>query len=158
MKNHEAAYILRKAGASYKEIIGVVKVSENTLTAWSKKYNWEHRITEDTLFAETSTERVRKLIQHNLTILGAISERKMEAIKDLSKAEVVDLEKALTDKGSVDALQKLFTTIKGKELQWEKIVRIVRELSEFIDETNPDLAKQIQVYAHDFLDAKRKDA
>jgi len=156
MEKHQAGYILKKNGASHTEISIIQKVSLNTVTTWSKKYNWDERISEELLFADTSGEKTRRLIQHNLTILEAIAERRMEAIKDIDKADISDLEKALTDKGQVDALQKLFTTIKGKELDWEKIVKIVRELVEYVANEKPDLASALQPIAHEYLNEKRQ--
>lgn len=158
MNKHHAGFLLRKSGASHREIAQILKVSENTVTTWSKKYKWEEEITKDFLFEQTAGENVRFLIQHDSQILKAIAIKKTELLGDLDSADIGELEKALTSKGSVDALQKLFTTIKGKELDWEKVVKIIRELTEYVDEHDSKLSKALQPLAHDFLNSKRKQS
>lgn len=156
MEKHHAAYLSKKAGASQKEIARIYKVTENTVTAWSKKYKWSEKMEEEFLFDETAGENVRFLIQHDSKILRAIAERKSKVLEDINNAEIDDLQQALTNKGSVDALQKLFTTIKGKELDFEKVIKIVRELVVYVADANQKLAQDLQPYAHEYLNDKRK--
>ncbi|GAB3734956.1 hypothetical protein [Spirosoma lituiforme] len=60
------------------------------------------------------------------------------------------------DKGEVDALAKMFAQVKGKELTFDNLVNLIRELLEFLNQKSPDLAKALVPYTNDFLFAKKE--
>lgn len=155
MEKHAAAYILKKNGASNLEISQILQVNHNTISVWTKKFGWEDKLIDEQLFQETSLEQVRSLISFNLKVLNAIKDKKAKGV-DFEKAEIEDLEKMLTDKGQVDALNKLFVNIRGKEITWEQIVKTVREFLEYLEAENFKLAQQATPYVHAFVDTKRK--
>ncbi len=62
----------------------------------------------------------------------------------------------LVPKGEIDALQKLFTTIKGKELDWSYIVRIIREFIQYVKDKDIELAKDLAEIADEYINDKRR--
>lgn len=60
------------------------------------------------------------------------------------------------DKGEIDALAKMFAQVKGKELTFDIMVNLVREVVEFLNQKAPDLAKAVIPYTNDFLLAKKE--
>lgn len=155
MEKHVAGLLLKKNGASHTEIAKILAVANNTVTAWSQKYDWEDKLIKEQLFQESSLETVRSLISHNLAVLDAIKER-MLGKYDLATAPVEDLKKMLTDRGDVDALNKLYVNIRGKEISWEQIVKTIREFLEYLEAEKFSLAQQVTPYSQAFLDTKRK--
>ena len=70
---------------------------------------------------------------------------------------VSQLQEQLIERGDIDALQKLFTTIKGKELAWSGMVKILREFIEYLERENIHLAKKVLPFSQEFLNEKRKE-
>ena len=157
MEKHVAAFSLRKEGASYTEISKVLKVHANTVTRWAEKYRWEDKIMEQQQFQDSSLEYVRGLIHHNLKVLDAIKERMLNE-HDIETASVEDLKKMLTNKGDVDALNKLYVNIRGKEMTWDMIVRIMNEWIQYMEHEDYAMAQKLADYVNDFLDQKRRSA
>jgi hypothetical protein len=59
------------------------------------------------------------------------------------------------DKGDVDALAKMFSQVKGKELTFDNLVNLIRELIDFLNGVAPDLAKALAPYTNDFILSKQ---
>lgn len=156
MDRESAAYKLYRQGTKKGELARIFKVNNDTITSWAKKGKWDEKLEKDNLFQETASDQVKSLITYNLTILNKIKDKKLAVLKD--DATIEELENALTSRGDVDALQKLFTTIKGKELPWETTTKAVRSFMEYLDGENPKIAQKVVEYAHDFIDTKRKEA
>lgn len=157
MEKHVAAFLLKKNGASNTEISEILKIGKNTPTTWAEKYNWEEKIMDEQLFQESSLEVVRRLISHNLKVLDAIKDRMLDQ-HDIETATVEELKKMLTDKGDVDALNKLYVNIRGKEMTWEQVVKNIRHFMEYLESEKFSLAQQVVPYSQAFLDTKRKSS
>jgi hypothetical protein len=155
MTDEQAGLVLAKKGTPYKTIAEILKVSPQTVTNWSNKYKWKDKIEDENLFRETSQEQVQTLISHNLRVLNLIARKQAEALDE--SASIDDLQKSLTNKGDVDALQKLFTTIKGKELEWDKIIKVVREFTEYCEHQNASFITEMAGYASSYLNDKRRE-
>ena len=156
MQKREAAKKLFFQGVKQTEIAKLLRVSEQTVSTWAKKDNWDEQRNEHELFKESSTEKVQRLISYQLKVLDVIA-NKMEGKMDESM-DVQELQKLLISKGDIDALQKLFVTIKGKELEWTNIVSIVRDMVEYIQEQDTALAKKIAPLADEYINHKRQEA
>ncbi len=146
MKDHQAAQILYNSDVSGKEIARTIKVSEQTITSWKKKYGWENKKTLKSLARETAEETLWELINYQLATIKAKKEEWQR-----------NKEKRLIDKGDIDALTKMFSAVKGKQLEWSNYVKICRELVDYIQQEDLDLAKQILEYVEIFLNNKRKE-
>lgn len=155
MSDKQDAYRLIKAGFKQKEVARLLGRSENIISTWAKKENWRDKITEDNLFQETSEEKVRKLISFQLKVIEKIAEKREATLSETNDIE--ELQNLLISPGNIDALQKLFTTIKSKEIEWAQMVKIVRDLTEYVEVHNQDLARELSVIANDFLNERRKE-
>lgn len=153
-----AAYLLKKEGYTVDEICKLLRRSQKTIYMWQKKYNWNAKCLREDLFKQTAEEDVQELISHNLKILKMIAEKKNSVLKKRGGNSVDDLQSSLISRGDIDALQKLFSTIKGKELTWSTMVKILREFMEHLEAENLELAKKVLPYSNEFLNVKRKEA
>ena len=148
MEKHLAGKELFNAGWENKFIAKTLGVSEQTVSNWKKKYDWEKKRAESVLVKETAEETLWELINYQLTVL---KEKKDEM---LSKPKG---ERNLIDKGDIDALSKMFSSVKVKELEWSKIVSLVRELIDFLRTEDLELAKKLTEHTTVFLRNKRKN-
>lgn len=146
---------LFNVGFNRKEIAEILHKNEKTIGSWAEEGDWERRRAEFTLNRETAEERIWKLINYQLKVHERIVEAQDAALE--TTATTADLKKLLLERGDIDALQKLFTTIKGKELEWTAIVKLIRDFVEYIDTQNQPLSKQILSYANEFINDKRSD-
>lgn len=146
-----AAQELFNAGWEQKRIAAILELSENTISNWKIKYRWEEKRARKNLAEEVAEDNVWQLINYQL---GVMKKRKEKYEEQLANGNIEDLPPL--DKGDVDALQKLWTTVKNKQLDWAIIVRIIKEYVSFVSERDLELAKQILNHSDDFLNYKRK--
>lgn len=150
------AYKLYLQGVPQNTIAEVLDVTPQTIGNWSKKYNWEAKRMEANNFKETSAEKIRGLIQHNLNILERIAKKQAETLSE--KSSIDELQKALIQKGESDALSKLYAQIKGAEADFDVVVKIVNEVLSYLENENLPLAQKAWPLAHEYLNIKRKEA
>lgn len=145
MEKKDAAKVLYLEGMSAADIGRLLKVSENTLVKWVRDGEWKTKRVASQLFEATSTETVRELIGYQL-----------EALRRKKDEWISEGKFNLLDRGDIDALQKLFTTIRRGEVKWDDHVRSVRRLMEFLQERDPELAKRLVEHADLYLNDLRK--
>ena len=146
----EAAEELFIKGWTGVEISGLLKVSENSISAWSQAGNW--RMKRANLQAQKSgrMETVSEIIDYQLqAIKQRIETNRKKAAESNEPLQPID-------KGEIDAISKLFATIKGKEITWAMYLDVVRELMTFISNQHPDLAKTVDPFSNQFLYNKRE--
>lgn len=148
-----AARTLYMQGFTQKRIAAIFNRSENTIGRWAEAGNWAEELADSHTFKHTSLSDVRTLITHNLKILTKIAELNSEFVD--TKQTAKELQSLLIERGDVDALQKLFTTIRGKEIEWDQLVKTITEFTEFIESKNIELAKELTVYSNEFINNKR---
>ncbi len=154
MTKKQAAHILYLYGLTLKEVGSTLKTSYHTITKWSSDSDWKKVKTEKGLREQTSQERIWGLIDYQLQLIEKITQVLTRELEKMTTPD--ELKKALIELGDIDALQKLFTTIKGKEITWDQMVKLTRELIEFIEQHHFLLAKQIASLANEWLNQKRK--
>lgn len=155
MNKHEAAQILYNEGVKQKEIAEILTTTTTTVNRWVAAGQWDKKRAEHSIKKETAEERVWNIINYQLRIIDLMMQKHQE--DNIENMEIAELKKLLIERGDIDALQKLFTTIKGKELEWSQIVKIVRELLEYIERENNGIAKQVTPLANEFINNKRTD-
>lgn len=144
-------------GWEQKDIADILKISEVTVSKHVTKSNLRQKRTNQSLAKKTSEENALMALEHQSTIIRLISEKLRDELATKDSPSIDDLKAALIPKGEIDALQKMFTTIKGKELDWTAKVRIMREFSTFLKERDLELAKDIVEHIHAFINEIRKD-
>jgi len=147
-----AAQDLYNAGWEQNRIAIILELSEQTISNWKTKYSWEEKRATKNMSREVAEERVWKLINFQLKVLDLQVDDQEEKLK---KKEITDLKPL--DKGDVDALQKLWTTVKTKQLDWTVVVTNIKDLVAFIAERDNELAKALLNHSDDFLNYKRKN-
>lgn len=154
MKKEDAAFILYANDMELKQISQILSVPYDTLTKWSSRFSWKKKKTEKSIRDETNQDRILLSVSFQLKIMAKIIEIRE---KELEGTDTVEgLEKLMFDKGSLDAFQKLYSTIKAKDISWDQIVKSTRELLEFVEKEDFKLAKELQPYANEWLNEKRE--
>lgn len=149
-----AAKLLFDNGYSQKEISRMLRISETTISKYAQADNWrKQRLTHD-LNRKTSEENALVALSHQTKIIRLISERLGEGLTD--DLTVDDLKALLIPKGEIDAVQKLFTTVKGKELDWSAIVQIMREFMSFMKEEDLQISQELVPLVDKYINEKRK--
>lgn len=145
-----AAQELFNAGWEQKQIASILELSEQTISAWKQKFRWDEKRATKNMAREVAEDRVWKAINFQLKALDfhIDDQEKKLAAKEIDKLKPLD-------KGDVDALQKLWTTVKNKQLDWAVIVHSVHDLIGFISERDLDLAKRLTSMSDDYLNFKR---
>ncbi len=156
MDKKEAAEILYNQGWTQKAISDLGLGSTKTICGWVEKGQWDKKRIQHSLNRETAEEGVWALINFQLEVLKRIADQQKEKLKE-PELSVKELQELLTSKGDIDALQKLFTTIKGKELEWTTLVKVIRELMEYIEQHDLNLAKSMVEITNMFINEKRKE-
>ncbi|MGQ1889138.1 terminase gpP N-terminus-related DNA-binding protein [Thermophagus sp. OGC60D27] len=145
MKERDAARILYTEGWTQKEIARTLRRSEKTICTWKQNDNWDKQKSESLIQRQTAEEGVWELILYQLN-----------ALKNIKQQYEREGSKKLISKGDIDALQKLFTTVKGKELEWSTIVKILREFAQWLKNENLELAQELVDYMDAYLNEKRR--
>jgi hypothetical protein len=99
----------------------------------------------------TPSERIiQELIEYNLQILKA---RKDAWVK--SNPHTAPDELPLIPRTDIDALQKMFMTIKNKEIEWREWVQMVTQLLEFLETKSPEHAAILAALTDEFLQMQK---
>jgi hypothetical protein len=154
-KAHETAIeALLKAGFEQTEIARILRLSENTVSKYSNKKGIKKRILEQSIKQNTAEEDALTSLAHQSKVVRMISDRL--AARLTPDMEVDALKECLIPKGEIDALQKLFTTIKRKELEWSDKVKILRQFSSFLKDEDMELAREIVPHVESYMNLLRK--
>lgn len=62
----------------------------------------------------------------------------------------------MIERGDIDALQKLFTTIKRDEIKFETLISIAKKILAFIADEDLDAAKKVEPIFGRFINEARK--
>jgi transposase len=144
MEKKEAAWYLYKEGILQKDIARTLGITEQTVVSWKKQGDWEKKLHDHQELFESNAQRVQKLIAYQLRTLERM-------VQDWEQ----EGSNRLIGKGEIDALSKLYATIKTKETTWTNYIRVCKELMEFVAGRNVGLAKQLTDQIDDFLNETR---
>lgn len=154
LTKNSAIEALFKEGWDQKDIARVLKISEVTVSRHAKKNELRKKRAMQSIARQTSEENSLIALEHQSTIIRMIAEKLKSGLPE--NPEMDDLKAALLPKGEIDALQKLFTTIKGRELEWSAVVKIIREFTTWLKEVDQKLAQDIIDHADDYINEKRR--
>jgi len=147
-----AAQELYNAGWDQKKIASILELSEQTISSWKQKHRWEEKRATKNMAREVAEDRVWRLINYQLKVLDLQVDEKEDAFAKSKSDKLTPL-----DKGDIDALQKLWTTVKTKQLDWSVLVNNSKDLVGFVSERDLDLAKKLLDHVDDYLNFKRKN-
>jgi predicted transcriptional regulator len=145
MDKKESARQLFLDKYSQKDIARILDVSEQTISKWAKQEGWDDKRAEMLARNESIKDRILKLIDYQLRFMENWTELQ-EGGEDLKPL----------DKGQIDALSKLFSAIKGKEMEWAQVVAVQREFLEYLESRDISLAKQLIPHVDAYLNQKRE--
>gem|GEM_PF-1814774 len=139
-----AARDLFMLGRDQQYVARVLKISETTMSKWAKEGNWREQRSQKFALEESRADRMLGLIDYQIEALQNLTDEHRSAGK-----------LKLLDKGEIDALSKLFSTIKGRDVTWSQYVNVTRELIEFLSSRDNELAKLVVEHTDAFLMHKR---
>lgn len=146
MNKREAAKSLYiNENLDQKEIARILSISPNTVTRWKQDDNWG----DAQLLRENSTLDILDLISYQTRTLKKIKERYLNS-------EDYEDKLPLLNKGDIDALQKLHSTVKNDARKFNDYVIVMKEFFEFLQDEDLDAAKKLTPIADMFLNEKRK--
>jgi predicted transcriptional regulator len=148
-----AAQELFNAGWDQNRIASILDVSEQSVSAWKQKHRWEEKRARKNMAADVAEDTIWELINYQLK---ALKQRK-DNYEQLVETNKENKDLPMLDKGDIDALQKLWTTVKNKQLDWSVIVNNIKDFVGFISERDLELAKKIINHSDDYLNFKRKN-
>ncbi len=154
LRKEAAVEILFKEGVEQKDIAKILKLSEVTISKIVVSGNLRKKRTMQSLAKKTSEDNALVALEHQSTIIRLMAEKLRDELD--KNPDMESLKAALIPKGEIDALQKLFTTIKGRDMEWSNFIKVIREFVGYVRERNPELAQEIADPADEFLNEKRR--
>lgn len=140
-----AAQTLYNEGFQQQQISDMLGISQTTISKWKKVDGWEERLRAEKTMEQTNEDIIKRLINHQLM-----------AIEEAINQPYEDGKRRLISKGEIDALSKMYATIKKKDIVWTTYVKISQELITYLQAENLPLAKKIIPLIHDFLNNKQE--
>src|SRR5688572_26563339 len=142
-----AAQELFNSGWEQNRIASILDISEQTISGWKIKHRWEEKRAKKNMASDVAEDTIWELINYQLSALKQQKDR----YEELARTNKQNKELPMLDKGDIDALQKLWTTVKNKQLDWSVVVTNTKDLVGFISERDLELAKRILVHTDDYL-------
>lgn len=130
----EKAYLLFASGMGIKQIAEELGVHEKSVFRWRRKYEWEARQPRIDLMRRTAEERIWELVNDQLDLI--------ERRRDKMKPD--DEQGSFLIKSEVESLQKLFSTIKTKQLDWTARMSMIREFITYLKYADFELYKKVE--------------
>jgi predicted transcriptional regulator len=147
MNKRDAAQILHREGYSQADIAEMMKVSTNTISKWATDGRWKEKKVSEELLQDNSVQRIIKLIDYQTKALERRVDAWLNEDEDSTK---------LIERGDIDALQKLYTTIRQDAKKFSDYVTVIKELLTFVQHKDLELAKRLTEPADEFINEMRK--
>lgn len=148
MEKKEAAELLYMEGYSQSDIAKVLKLSQNTISAYAKKGQWKRKKVAANVKSDNAVQRIIDLIDYQTQALERRKNKWLEEDPESTK---------LIERGDIDALQKLFTTIRKDAKKFSDYVHVMKEFLNYLQAEDLELAQSITELSTEFLNIKRKD-
>lgn len=149
-----AIKVLFDEGWEQKDIARTLGYAEKTVSKYCTENNLRQKRLKQSLSKKTSEENALFALEHQTTVIRLIADKLSQDLGE--NPDMEQLKAALIPKGEIDAVQKLFTTIKGKELEWSAYVKIIREFTQYLKEVNIDLAQDVIDHADSYINELRR--
>ncbi|MGL6008247.1 MAG: terminase gpP N-terminus-related DNA-binding protein [Culicoidibacterales bacterium] len=145
MNKKDAAKTLFMQGWSQTNIASILSVQESTIGAWVKKEAWKATKQKVQAMMISREENIREIFDYQVGCLMHIKHQRVEA------GNMVPF-----DKGDLDALQKTWTMLKGKETKWSDEVALIKLLAEYLHDEDLETAKVVLPLLDKFINERRK--
>jgi len=144
----EAAKDLFFLGYKQVHIAQVLRLAEITIHKWAKAGQWKQKRASRELLKENSTMKIMEIIDYQVDALH----RKMKRFREEESDEQI----RLIERGDIDALQKLFTTIRKDALKFSDYATFMKEFFSWLENYDLDAAKDLLQFGDEFLNMKRE--
>ena len=139
-KRDVALQMFLEEGFAKHKIASYVGVTPATISAWSEADNWDDHETDVKFFERTSKKEIYKLITRSFEVFNhQINEQRKEGIYKHP------------ERGDVDALIKLFSSIKAKELSFIESVKLIIDYNEYIAKEDDIMGKRMPKFSDGFI-------
>lgn len=123
------------------EIAAAINVSEKTMSLWVKQGGWETQKNEQLDWETRTLGNVRKILDHTGRILA-------------ERAEMLASEGKMLTPGELDGFAKTFKLLEKDTTTMAEVVRISKELLEFVNKESPSLAQQLMPLVTKYIGIK----
>ncbi|NME69013.1 terminase gpP N-terminus-related DNA-binding protein [Flammeovirga aprica] len=155
MNKKKAGWLLYKEGYTDQEIADAFQLTSRTVRSWISSENWKEKKEKLEAIQENLEEGLLELIEYQQTVLLLKKEERRKDIEAVKKGNKKAEALTLIDKGEIDALQKMYSSVKGKPRTWSNYVEITNEFLSFMKEVDLQIAQKIVEPMQIFLNEKR---
>ena len=148
MEKRDAARALYLDGWNQADIARALKISEQTVSKWSSDAKWKQLKVSRLLIEDNSVQRLYEIIDYQTTML---KRKKDQWLSEDPEGKNIHL----IERGDIDALQKLFSCIKKEAHNFSAYATVLKELLEFAQAADLELAKQLTAVGDAFLQHKQ---
>jgi predicted transcriptional regulator len=145
MEKKDAALHLYVENVSQADIAKMLKVSEVTVSNWANKGDWKAKRSKKAISEILIHERLVEMLEYHM-------ELESKKIKDNRESGTYEP----LDKESINTISKLYSQIKSKELQFDQMVKLLRQFIVYIETVDLTLAKGVIEHTNDFINDRRK--
>lgn len=148
-EQREAAKELFMLSYEQNKIARIVDVTDATISKWVNEGLWREERAKKFSLNDSIVNQTLELIDYQLMAIRA----NMKELKEKALADGKAM--PLIGKGEIDALSKMFASVKQKDITWTHYVNVCRELADFIATKDPDFAKSLMDFTDAFLMNKK---
>lgn len=139
-KKYKAGWTLYEAGWQQNEIATFLGVSENTVGKWSRDNDWKGRKAKQIALQDNMVSQLNEIAAYQVDCFFREMKKKQE-----------EVEWKPFPNGNFDGIQKILSTIKQDFNNFKLNVHVLKKLTEYIEQRDLELAKQLIPYVDSFL-------
>lgn len=130
------------AHKSQRSIAEILDVSEQTISGWVTKEGWGEERAEATSLRKSISSRILKRIDYNLSVLENNQDK---------EGKIAD------DKGIIDALSKLFSGVKQREMTVQQQLMCLTNFLEYAQAYEFESAKKLVPIVQPYLEKQHNN-
>lgn len=144
-KKYKAGWTLYEAGWQQNEIAAFLNVSENTVGKWSRDNDWKGRKAKQIAVQDNMVSQLHEIAAFQVDCFY----RQLKAKQDVEDWTPFP-------NGNFDGIQKVLSTIKQDFSNFKLNVHVLKRFTEYLQEQDLELAKQIIPFVDLFLNEIHK--
>lgn len=142
-----AAKLMYFEGYTRKQIAALLGISEQTVSKYKKEGKWAEEMKLNNEIELNNELHVKQVLNYQIKTM---------------KAKVEEWEKEgslnFVEKGEIDALSKLYSIIKKKDVEWTTYIKIIKEFMQYLQQANLKVAKEVLEISNQFLNEVRSNS